>query len=433
MSRLKQNAKASSGKAAGGVVIGDFRTRSSDNGAGLADAFEHHEPCKIKCIQEKQKCHRLTTRSLFTEEERKRLRYDRPPLLWHFPGSEPLWLRLFLELATRRFTASLLPEGSEAVRTGAASVLKHPTSNSSIPPSTSTSSSSSSLSTSSPFESASSLSCADGSSLLVHASATALSPLEHPGGAVGDREARIQPPCRSLPPFATTVAVVRNPYQGVWAEYYHQWMNVNHPAPPGPRKGPLPRGPPVPVVLKFMRADDLDSFSARAVRLAAVWRRTHADLLAFRSRRPDAVHVLRFEDLLAARSGDLDSAAAALASLADFLGIPRPTHDLVHCAVVLGQRALTRDLSPQQKATSQDQLYDGATVCKMWAIFGDVATALGYDQPFNHMPCESLSSSTSARAEAKAEADVCGWFQWMRQGAETGLGQWARRCAAMGR
>lgn len=95
----------------------------------------------------------------------------------------------------------------------------------------------------------------------------------------------------------------------------------------------------------------------------------------------------------------------------------------IKCAFELAKRALRRDLTMTQQITSMDQLYEGVTTCKMWAIFGDVATALGYTEPINGMPCLLGTTShtgniTGHRAtrdhsgSAGREVDTCGWFRW---------------------
>jgi len=297
--------------------------------------------------------------------------------------------------------------GAQARQTGAAALLKHP--------------------------SKGTVSCGDGSALLVHAPASSFAASQHRMQELADLALRMAPMCRHLTSFPAAVVVTRNPYTAIWAEFYHQWVSrytarlqqEKQPASAAGVSATETGGSNIRLVFNFMTDSDLDLFSAKAVGLAGTWRRAHLAVLQYRQHRPEEILTIRSEDLEATLRGDEGKTAATIHAIADFLGVPQPSSERLHCASVLAQRALAKELTPQQAATSKDQLYDGKTVCKMWSIFGDIATELGYTEPFGRMPCGGQFMETSSD-----ETDSCGWFQWRLSSPDQQVSDWIRDCSS---
>ena len=84
-----------------------------------------------------------------------------------------------------------------------------------------------------------------------------------------------------------------------------------------------------------------------------------------------------------------------------------------------------------------DQLYEGATVCRMWRAFSAEARALGYATPLNRMPCDHASNladppvapQEGSGAEAPtAVAAACSTFRWALEAPEKPLADWLASC-----
>jgi hypothetical protein len=225
--------------------------------------------------------------------------------------------------------------------------------------------------------------------------------------------------CLRRLPFTAAIVVLRDPYAAIWAEFHRTWSASRAGADASP--GQVQR-----LAFSFMSDEELGRFAVFAIRMAAFWEVAHTDMLRFRARSPDEVLLVRHEDLA---SGDETTGAAALQRIALFLGLDMgssPNRAFVegraHCAFVLARRGLARDLTPQQQLTSMDQLYEGVTTCKMWALFGRVATELGYREPFNRMPC------VEAAEAPLQEVATCGWFQWALGSQSQDLGDYLGSC-----
>jgi hypothetical protein len=360
-----------------------FGTYSKDKGKGggesmVARTFGRPEPCKVKCIQEKAKCQREAQRLLVTASQRKaKLRHDRPPLLWSFQGTNSVWARSVLEYGLACVTGSVT-----APRTLESEALSHP-------------------------EVAKALGCGDTAIVIA---ATALD--FHADASAAERESSsLAPSCMQLPAFVAAIAFIREPYHAIWASFHAHWMSL--------KGGSAHTSTSTAVRLKFnfMTDQELARFARFVVSQARHWSEAHADLLAFQARSPQALHLLRYEAMT-----DETTAADALAEAAAFLGLDLPSADRVRCALMLAKRALARELSPAQALTSMDQLYEGVTTCKMWALLGTQATSLGYTEPFNRMPCQGPSAPRPGEAS-------CGWFRWGFDARDQPLASWLNTCS----
>jgi len=361
-----------------------FGTHSKDKGNGngesmLARTFGRPEPCKVKCIKEKATCQREAQRVLVTDSQRKiKLRHSRPPMLWSFQGTSSIWGRLMFEYALAHVTGSVTKP-----RVLESEMLSHP----------------------SGFKVSG---CSDS------AIAIAASAFDFPSSsnAVEQETSPPSPSCLQLPAFVAAIAIVREPYHAIWASFHAHWTAL---------KGgstQLTTSTNIRLKFNFMSEQELLRFTTFAISQARYWSEAHADLLAYHAQYPEAVHLLRYEAL-----ADETTALEALKGCATFLGLDPPSATRVRCASVLAKRTLARELSPSQALTSMDQLYEGVTTCKMWALFGPQASALGYPEPFNRMPCQEPSTAASPSEEAS-----CGWFRWGIHGKDQPLDAWLKAC-----
>mmetsp|Transcript_66457 Transcript_66457/g.114224 ORF Transcript_66457/g.114224 Transcript_66457/m.114224 type:complete len:326 (+) Transcript_66457:2-979(+) len=323
-------------------------------------------------------------------------------MFWAFPGSRHAWARLMLEYGLGYVTGTLDSDANESL------LMSHP-------------------------EATAGLTCdLDSKSAL----AIYVAPVDPSDDQSSERlKASLSPACLQLPPFKLAIALVRNPYDSVWQEFHRKWSAQRI------GSGVATPGQVQRLAFTFMSDEELDRFAVFAVRMAGFWESSHSDLVSFQRRKPASLHLLRYEELAAAgnvggEQGDA-SVAGALGGLAEFLGLDRPDKDRVHCAAVLAKRALVRDLTEQQKASSMDQLYEGMTTCKMWALFGHTAKTLGYPKPFNDMPCalfakpgggEGSKAAAAALRGKEEEVTSCGWFHWAEAGGEQPLERWVNSC-----
>jgi len=361
-----------------------FGTHSKDKGSGsgesmLARTFGRPEPCKVQCIKEKAMCQREVQRLFVTDSQRKTsLHHSRPPMLWSFQGTSSIWGRLVFEYALGHVTGSVTkPRALES------EMLSHP-SGSKV------------------------AGCSD------NAIAIAASAFDFPSNvnAIEREASSLSPSCVQLPSFEAAIAIIREPYHAIWASFHAHWTALKG------GSAQLTTSTNVRLKFNFMSEQELIRFTTFAINQARHWSEAHADLLAYQTQYPQALHLLRYEAL-----ADEKTALDALTGSAKFLGLDPPSVTRVRCAMVLAKRTLARELSPSQALTSMDQLYEGVTTCKMWALFGPQAIALGYPEPFNRMPCQEPITPT---VPSKVS---CGWFRWGIHGKDQALEKWLKSCS----
>jgi len=191
--------------------------------------------------------------------------------------------------------------------------------------------------------------------------------------------------------FAGAIAVVRDPYLSIWAEYkrYLNWKEVVAGRPPvassaacrmALRNQPLHGG----ALLKD--CFDAAHFRQHALRLARAWKHMWYHYGRFQKMADARFLQVSFEELLHPRRR-----AGVLQRVLGALGRPQPlTDEESSCAFALAEHPqIHRDRRAERQAsvTSVHDAYRNATlVCQMWALFRHKAKKAGYE-PFGGVRC----------------------------------------------
>lgn len=417
----------------------DVKQSTFSSGDGqLAKMLGRKAPCKVKCIQEKALCKKVSIRSWIpsgsrhvnSSEEAGGL-HSAPPMLWSHFGGRSEWLRLMLENALGYKTGSIVMSNQISIQDTPVGLID----------------------TFLPVKGEKKKSDVINLDLRHGCEMSALAILVEPiqissgidekdGEFIQEYSKQISPSCLSWPKFAQVIAVVRNPYDSIWQQYHTQWLVKKDPSFATEVQFSDSLGHKL--ALNFIGdSDSIDEFKMFAIKHANSWNGVHTDLIKYKQRH-DSVFLLRFEDL---DQNIDDTGSEALIKLSHFLGLNEPSANRLHCSYVSSKGALMKELNPLQKASSMDSLYEGLITCRMWTIFSRTAIQLGYLRPFNHMACFQMNEGSTVQSRsAITEASVtmlnneqeeilgevdfiveCGYFRWLLDASET-LQTWLKNC-----
>jgi len=279
-----------------------------------------------------------------------------PPLLWTFPGAGNTWLRMLLDFSTGVYTGSiygdmsllpLLPGEGRCDRSVVA-LKAHP----------------------------------------MHIDSNDF--VEMPDGLLGLNVTRKLQylKCSSFR-FDSAVAVVRDPYAAIFAEYkrYTNWREVvgnrhsdSAECQAALRKQSIHSG-------AMLRACfNSQHFYSKARSLARSWKHMWFHYGRFEKISGTRMLHINYESLL-----DEETRLATLRRIVDFLRLyPNPTDEALRCAVRLADNPhIHRNHSKEQNDlfVSSKHAYDNRTfVCELWKFVGRTASRAGY-VPFGGISC----------------------------------------------
>lgn len=258
----------------------------------------------------------------------------------------------------------------------------------------------------------------------------------------------ISPSCLRWKKFQHVVAIIRNPYDTIWQQYHIKWLLKKDPT--FFRSSIFSDSISNKLALNFIGdGDSIEEFKTFAIMNANIWNKVHIDLLKYKKNQNKKVNqqeklfILKYENLIDNNNGMGDN---DMLKLSQFLGLNKPSTNRLHCSYVSSKTALLKSLNPLQKASSMDSLYEGLITCQMWSIFNQTATLLGYSNPLNQMACFHMKNVKLSNSITETSVNMlnnlvqddgnvdlvvkCSWFRWLMSDQSELLQDWMTHCAS---